>query len=127
MSRASIWIVDPTFTRQATMGLEPGTHYYAARLVKNGPLVPVKTSVVEPRDEDGNLIGDVTYTVEVNGQAMPMDQWDKRALLAERRMTEQEYKTALADRAWQQSRGLAEDKPLSIMDVPVEALRPPGM
>ena len=94
---AKVYIVDPTHSRDATCGLMPGTHYFRARRVKDGPLLSVKTQVIEPRDpETDEINGDVRYIVEIDGKAIPFAEWHGMALFGEE-VDEITYKVALAD------------------------------
>lgn len=55
---------------------EPQPGYYARRLVKGGPYVPVAIYMVSPVDDDGNLTGPEYLTCVVDGKlANPEDQW----------------------------------------------------
>lgn len=98
----SVYIVDPSNARAATCGLMKGVNYFRARRVKNGPYVAVKTQVIEPRDSEDNLCGDVQYIVEIDGQVIPFEQWDHSALFGDP-IDEPTYRTMLADGLWTQA------------------------
>lgn len=98
----SVYIVDPSQARAKTCGLMRGTHYFRARRVKDGPYVAVKTQVIEPRDADGNLCGDVQHIVEIDGAVIPFEKWETTALFGDE-IDEPTYKTMLADGPWTQA------------------------
>ena len=95
MSRA--YIIDPSNDRAATLGLMPGEHWFEARLAKGAPLSVVHTAVIEPRDESGELCGDVQYLVEING--VRRDDWETMTLIGDE-IARGEYNHRLADLAY---------------------------
>lgn len=97
-----VYICDPSMTRAQTCGLMPGQHWFKARKMKDGPYLPVMTEVVEPRDAEGNLIGDVVYRVVIDGREIPFAEWQNTALFGEE-IAELDYKTMLADGPWTQA------------------------
>lgn len=48
--------------------MEPGD--FRARIVRDGPYSKVSIRIYEPRDENGDLIGDVEYEVRVDGRVV---------------------------------------------------------
>ena len=76
---ANQYIIDPSNARAATLGLAPGVNYYKCRMVKDGPYLPVKTSVIEHRDESGDLIGE------------PLDEAGYRTLAADSEWCQAKY------------------------------------
>jgi hypothetical protein len=58
-----VWIING-----ANGDLTPGR--FRARLVRGGPYVPVEVIETIPRDGEGNVCGDATYIVKVNGRVV---------------------------------------------------------
>lgn len=56
-----VWVVDG-----ASGDMEVGD--FRCRIIRNGPYSHVKVRTHEPRDDEGNLIGDVVYEVTVDGK-----------------------------------------------------------
>lgn len=70
------WYNDALAGKKPPITHEPQPGYYARRLVKGGPLVPVAIYLGGPVDDDGNLTGPETLTCVVDGKlANPEDQW----------------------------------------------------
>lgn len=70
--------------------------------MKDGPYRAIKTSVVEPRDSEGSLCGDVQHTVEIDGQVIPFEKWEHSAMFGEE-IDEPTYRTMLVDAPWTQA------------------------
>lgn len=115
MTRA--YIISPTEDRAETLGLMPGEHWFEARQIKNGPLVAIHTAVIVPM-EDGQVVGDVKYLVEINGRELPFDEWEHMTLIGDE-ITREAYNYRLAAFAWDKDNlGLHERAVVDVTKLP---------
>ena len=97
----------------------PAAGFFKARLVKNGPYVPVLVKTREQRDEDENLVADVEYYVEIGGREV-RDWYDRfRVGLIGQSIDEAEYRHTLEALAWDKANiGIEERKAVDIRAIP---------
>ena len=109
------YIIDPTHDRAATYGLMSGTHYFEARMVKNGPLVAIKTEVVS---DDHGLDIDDSHVVTIDGRVTSHRYWATRALIGDE-IDGRAYNYRLAASHWDaENLGLTPDKPVDLTTLP---------
>lgn len=118
MTRA--YVIHPGEDRGATLGLLPGIAYWKTQLTKNGPWVAVKTEVVEPRNEAGEIDGDCTYRIFIAGNEVPWDRWGNgRMTLIGEQIAEPEYNYVLKALEWDKvNLGHDERKAVDLMAMP---------
>ena len=75
---------------------QPG--YYRRKLVKNGPWVAARIWIEEERDEAGELQSEQKFFCLVDGK--PVDAFEAWTWLANRPITEAEYRFMVDDAAW---------------------------
>lgn len=113
-----LYIIDPSEARGSTLGLLPGLAFWKTQLVRGGPWVAVKTEVVEPRNDAGEVDGDCTYMVWIDGAEVPWDRWKSMTLIGET-VTEAQYNYLLKALDWdRRNLGLDERKAVDLMAMP---------
>lgn len=111
------YIISPGADRTETLGLMPGEHWFEARLSKGTPLVAVHTAVIVPM-EDGEVVGDVRYLVEIKGEEVPFEKWEHMTLIGDE-ITREAYNYRLAAFAWDRDNlGLDEKTPVDLGALP---------
>jgi hypothetical protein len=119
----SSWIIDPTDAHADTMNLVPG--YYVARLGRGQPYVMVHARVKIVRDESGDVMQDVEYSLKIDNDFV-LD-WNKRFPdgLTGDPVTKEEYRRMMADQAWlQENWGVRPGEKVDLTALP--PVPPPG-